>query len=63
MSVGILSHTQKASHCFHAVLYLRSLEVERPSVTALQVALYVASASLQMSGGTSARTWAMGRWC
>ena len=33
--VGMRSHTQKVSHCFHAVLSLRSREVERPLVTDL----------------------------
>ena len=34
-SCGMCSHVKKVSHCFHAVFSLRTLEVERPSVTAL----------------------------
>ena len=33
-SVGMRSHAQKVSHCFHTVFSLCSREVERPSVTA-----------------------------
>ena len=35
LSVGMRSHVQKVSHCFHAVLSLCSREVERRSVTDL----------------------------
>ena len=57
------SHVQKVYHCFHAMLSLRSLEVERPSVTALRAALYVALASLRMEGGTAARASAVEKSC
>ena len=57
------SHVQKVSHCFPTVLSLRSLEVERPSVTDLYSAWYVTSASLQMAGGTAARDYSVGTMC
>ena len=40
---------QKVSHCFCTVFSLRSLEVERPSVTALWAALYVSLAAVPPS--------------
>ena len=33
--LGMCNHVEKVSHCFYAVLSLHSLEVERPSATAL----------------------------
>ena len=56
-------HAQKASHFSLAVLSLRSREVERPLVTYLLAACYVAVASLHMAGGISAWAWAVGRMC